>query len=220
MWQSTRDLRVGIRAAFGHPVVRPIVIALMWVNASYGFFAALYTLLCLRTLGLSQAVFGVIVAMGGVGSLVGAHFARRIAKRFGIGPTILWSCVASVAMGVLIPIARGPAVLVIALLGLHQLVADGFAVVFGIHQVSLRQTVLPTGVLGRANAAIHAFSAGLVPFCAIAAGFIAHATSIRTAMWIGVILALVAPVALWPLRRVKALPGAETPSTDDQLRAS
>ena len=28
-WQSSRDMRVGMRAVFGHPLVRPIVLALM-----------------------------------------------------------------------------------------------------------------------------------------------------------------------------------------------
>lgn len=220
MWQTTMDLRVGIRAVFGHHVVRPVVLALMWANASYGFFAALYTLLCLRTLHLSQATFGVIVAMGGIGSILGAQVARPLARRFGIGPTILWSLAASVVMGLLIPLAGGSVALAIAMLATHQLVADGFAVVFNIHQVSLRQTVLPTELLGRANAAIHAFTAGLVPFCAIAGGVIAQLTSIRFAMWIGVLLALLAPVMLWPLRRVRSIPAAENVPADDQLRAS
>ena len=40
-WQTTKDLRVGMRAVLGHAYVRPIVIALMVWSIAGGFFAAL-----------------------------------------------------------------------------------------------------------------------------------------------------------------------------------
>jgi len=43
-----------MRAVFGHPHVRPVVIALVVWSIAGGFFTALYTLFCLRTLGLSE----------------------------------------------------------------------------------------------------------------------------------------------------------------------
>ena len=96
----------------------------------------------------------------------------------------------------------------IGFLAAHQLIADGFAVVFNIQAITLRQTVLRREVLGRANAAIHACTAGLVPFAALFAGVLAQLTSIRFAMWIGVSLALVAPIVMWPLHRLREMPPA------------
>ena len=205
MWQATLDVRVGMRAIFGHPQVRPLVFGLMVWTAAYGFYAALYTLFCLRTLGLSEATFGVIIAVGGVGSFVGALLARPLVRRFGLGPTLVGALAISVTAGLLIPLAGGPRVLAIALLGTHQLIGDGCSVIFNIHQITLRQTVLRRDQLGRANAAIHACMSGLVPIAALVAGILAQATSIRFAMWLGVALPLAAPILMLPLRTVREL---------------
>lgn len=205
MWQAAHDVRVGMRAIFGHAQVRPLVFALMVWTASYGVYAALYTLFCLRTLGLPEATFGIIIAMGGVGSFGGALVARPLVRRFGLGPTLIASSAISVVVGLLIPLAGGSRVLAIALLSAHQLISDGFSVVFNVHQVTLRQIVLRRDQLGRANAAIHACTSGLVPISALLAGVVAQATSIRFAMWIGVTAALAVPILLLPLRGVREL---------------
>ena len=205
MWQTTMDLRVGMRAVFGHAQVRPIVISLMVFWTSYGFFAALYTLFCLRTLDLSQATFGVIIAMGGIGSVLGALVSRPLTRAIGIGPTLIVSGIISTTAGLLIPLAGGPRWMILGFLGAHQLIGDGFAVIFNIQQVTMRQTVLRSGELGRANAAIHVCTAGIVPFAAVFAGVLAQLTSIRFAMWVGVVIAIAAPLTLLPLRKLKTL---------------
>ena len=210
MWQSTKDLRVGMRAVFGNTHVRPVVFGLMVFWTSYGFFAALYTLFCLRTLELSQTTFGVVVAIGGVGSIIGALITRPISRAIGIGPTLILSAAISSAAGLLIPLASGPSWVALAFLGAHQLIGDGFSVVFNVNQVTLRQTALPTAQLGRANAAIHVCTEGIVPFAALAAGALAALTSIRFATWIGMAICLLAPVCLLPLRHLKTLEGDQT----------
>lgn len=205
MWQSTRDLRIGMRAVFGNPHVRPVVVALLVYWTSYGFYAALYTLFCLRTLELSQTTFGVIVAIGGFGSIIGAVMTRPMARAIGVGPTLIVAATISSAAGLLIPLASGPTWLALGLLGAHQLIGDGFAVIFNVHQVTLRQTALPDAELGRTNAAIHVFTQSVVPFAALAAGALAALTSIRFAISVGMAVALLAPISMWPLRTLKVL---------------
>ena len=209
MWQTTMDLRVGLRAVFGHPQVRPIVISLMVWSIAGGFFTALYALFCLRTLDLPTSTFGVIIAMGGIGSLGGALISRRLVAAIGLGRTLIATSALSVAGGVLIPLARGSQVAVLGFLGAHQLLGDGFAVAFIIQAVSLRQTVLPRHVLGRANAAILVCTAGLVPVTALLAGALAQLTSIRSAVWVGTLIGLAAPAFLWPLRRLREFPSGD-----------
>jgi Na+/melibiose symporter-like transporter len=101
-WQSQRDLRDGMRAIFGHPHVRAVVLALMVWSIAGGFFTALYTLYCLRTLGLSELTFGVIIAIGGIGSFGGALISRRLVASIGLGRTMIASAVISLAGGILI----------------------------------------------------------------------------------------------------------------------
>jgi MFS family permease len=213
-WQSERDLRAGMQAVFGHPLVRPVVSALIVWSVAGGFFTALYTLYCFSTLNLSALTFGIIVAIGGVGSLLGAMLSRRLVRLLGLGPTLIATASISLAGALLIPLARGSQGVVLTLLGAHQLISDCFSIAFVVQAVTLRQTVLPKHLLGRANAAVHVCTAGLVPLAALVAGAIAQATSIRTAVWVGVLVGLVAPVFLLPLRKVRSMPDLHSSSTE------
>jgi MFS family permease len=217
-WQSQRDLRDGMRAIFGQPHVRAVVLALMVWSIAGGFFTALYTLFCLRTLGLSELTFGIIIAVGGIGSLGGALISRRLVGALGLGPTLILSAVISLAGCLLIPLASGPTVVVLLFLCAHQLISDCFSVAFVIQAVTLRQTVLPKHMLGRANAAVHVCTAGLVPITALLAGLLAELTSIRTAVWVGVSIGLLAPFFLIPLRALRRMP--ESHSSTEIVRAT
>jgi MFS family permease len=205
-WQSKRDLRDGMHAIFSHPHVRPVVITLVVWSVAGGFFTALYTLFCLRTLGLSEITFGIVIAIGGIGSLFGALISRRLVAWLGLGRALITCASISLLGCLLIPLARGGEPWVLMCLGTHQLVSDCFSVAFVIQAVTLRQTQLPKHLLGRANAAVHVCTAGLVPIAALAAGALAEMFSIRDAVWIGVLIGLVAPLFLLPLRHVGAMP--------------
>jgi MFS family permease len=209
-WQSQKDLRVGMRAIFRHELVRPIVLSFMVWSIAGGFFSALYPLLCLRTLDLPESTYGVIIAMGGVGSLGGALISRRLARAIGVGRTLLLTSTLSLAAGVFIPLASGSHAVVLGFLAAHQLIADGFSVAFVIQAVTLRQTVIPKHQLGRANAAFLICTAGLMPIAAVVAGVLAELTTIRTAVWVGVLIGLAAPLLLLPLRKLREMPPASS----------
>lgn len=215
------DLRTGFGEIFRHPVVRPIVLSHMVWSLSGGFFLALYTLFCLRELRLSEGTFGVIVGMGGVGSLAGALISRALVRRLGLGRTLIVTSVLSLACALFIPLADssitgGEYALIVGFLIAHQLLSDGFSVAFVIQAVTLRQTVLPRETLGRANAAIHVVTSGLLPIAAVIAGVIAEVAGTPFAVWVGVLVGLVAPLLLWPLRGLREMP----PSASGELPAA
>lgn len=202
------DLEVGMRAVFGHSIVRPIVVSHMVWSLSGGFFMALYTPYCLRVLDLDTTTFGVVIAMGGVGSLAGALLSRTFVRSIGLGRTLVITSALSLVCALFIPLARGPYAATVALLIAHQLLSDGFSVAFVIQAVTLRQTVLRHDVLGRANAAIHVCTASLLPIGALIAGFAAEAIGTRGAVWIGVCIGLIPPLILLPLWKIREMPTA------------
>lgn len=210
------DLRVGLRTVFGHPYVRWIVISHMVWSICGGFFMSLYSLFCLRELALSKAMFGVIIAVGGVGSLAGALLSRWMVSTLGLGRTLVIASALSLTCAVFIPLAAGPLAVIVAFLMAHQLLSDGFAVAFVIQAVTLRQTVLPKDLLGRANAAIHVCTSSLLPISALVAGFLAEAIGIRAAMWVGISIGFLPPLLLLPLWGLRALP-LEASSSDVAL---
>lgn len=215
------DLRIGFREVFRHPLVRPIVLSHMVWSISGGFFLALYTLFCLRELRLSEGAFGVIVGMGGIGALAGALISRAMVRRIGLGRTLVTTSMLSLACAMFIPLAGssvtgGEYALIVGFLVAHQLLSDGFSVAFVIQAVTLRQTVLPRETLGRANAAIHVVTSGMLPVSAVIAGVIAEVAGTLFAVWVGVLVGLVAPLLLWPLRGLREMP----PSASGELPAS
>ena len=110
----------------------------------------------------------------------------------------------------LIPLADGPGWFGITCLLLHQLLGDGFLVAYLILSVSLRQTVLPGDVLGRANATLHVVTGIMVTAGALVAGPLASLFDVRTAVWVGVLGGLLAPLILLvsPVARLGDMPKA------------
>jgi predicted MFS family arabinose efflux permease len=219
--RTGEDFRIGLRAVFGHPQVRPIVLTLMVWSIAGGFFIALYTLFCLRTLGLSEAMFGVIIAMGGVGALAGAILARSLARALGVGRTLIVTSALSLVFTMCVPIAGvcTSHAMTIGFLVAHQLLGDGFSVAFIVLATTLRQTVLPKEVLGRANAAVHVCTTGVLPVVALLAGGLATLIGIRAAVWIGFSIGLVAPLFVWRLRQLRDMPVGDLGASDSGLRA-
>jgi MFS family permease len=217
--RTGRDFQIGMRAVFGHPMVRPLVLTVMLWSVVGGFFIALYTPYCLRTIGLSERTFGVIIAMGGVGSLAGAMLARSLTRALGLGRTLLVTSTLSLACTLFIPIAASGTsrAMTIGFLVAHQLFGDGFSVAFVVLAVTLRQTVLPRDVLGRANAAIYVSTTGVLIVAAVLAGVLASLIGIRAAVWVGLLIGLVAPLPLWPLRRLRDMPAGLLGASDPAM---
>lgn len=201
-----KDLGIGLRTLFGNRYMRPIAIGHAVWSISGGFFMALYTVFCLRTLAISETTFGIIVAMGGIGSLGGAVLSRTLVHKIGFGPTLMLTSTLSVGCALLIPLAGGSHPRMFGFLVAHQVLSDGFSVAFVIQAVTLRQTVLPKPVLGRVNAAVAVTSGGLLAFGALAGGVLGQLVDTHTAVWVGVLIGLAVPFTLSPLARLPKLP--------------
>jgi hypothetical protein len=100
------------------------------------------------------------------------------------------------AGSLLIPAAAQAGDWQIPLLVLHQLIGDGFIVVFIIQAVAARQVLLPTAVLGRVNATLHVATGVMLPVATIIAGALATQLGVEMTVWIGVIGGLLAPLPL------------------------
>lgn len=203
-----RDIADGFRVSWNHPQVRPILLADAAMTFFGGFFFALYMLFCLDTLDLEPATIGLIIGVGGIGAFFGAWRAGAMAARFGWGKALIIAGFIGEAGQLLIPAAAGPYWLVLVLLVLHQLIADGFDTMFRVQSVSLRQTVLPLSMLGRSNAAFQAIEGATLPVGAVCAGLLAELIGVREALWIGMSIGVLSPLLLLPLRHLRGTPQA------------
>jgi len=209
-----RAIADGLRRLLGHPLLRAIIVVSMPYAFFISGFLAIYVLYATRELGLGPATIGLIFAAGGVGAISGAMLARRAADRFGVGPAMIGGWTLAAASTLLVPLAAGPAVAVVAMLAVAKALEGITDTVANIHQWSLRQVVTPDHVAGRVTAG-HRFTVyGASALGALAGGALGGAVGLRPALAVWAVGALLSPLpALFsPLRRLR-----EQPAPEDQL---
>lgn len=192
-----REVREGVAVILGHPVLRVLALTAALSTFFGNFYWPLYSLFGLRELGLTPAVLGILVGMGGVGALGGALVAGWAARRFGVGPAIVGSRLLASLVSVLTPLAGGPTWLAVLMLAIPQLAGDGAMMVYFVNQTSLRQSLVPDRLLGRANASMAVIVGGLGPLGALAGGLLGTWLGIRPTLFLAVAGILAA--ALWLL---------------------
>lgn len=208
-----RDIEQGLRTVLHNRTL----LALAATSATSALFGGIVftmdVLYAIRTLHMSAALFGITVAFGGLGALIGAAACQPVVRRFGYGPVLVTAAFLDGLFSWLIPLAHGPVwVAALFLIG-AQLTGDLFGVIFGVLQSSLRQAVTEDHVLGRVNSTINLLTSALSPIGAILGGWVATAFSLRIAMAVGA--GGVTLAAFWlfmaPVIRLTSLPSTPIP---------
>ena len=198
----------GLRFIFGDPSLRPLALRSATMFLSMGFLGPLYVLYAIQILHLRPAVLGVVIALGGVGAMVGSVLAPRLVRRFGLGATFVGSSLVQGLTTLLIPLAGTPGTVpafAVACLMVPQLFGDMAFMIYFINELTLRQQVAPEHVLGRVNAGMQLLARGIWPLGALIGGSLAAAIGVRPTLTIaaaGVILSTFWLVAS-PLRRLR-----------------
>jgi MFS family permease len=206
---AIEDVRDGLRALLGHRLLRPIVL----LSVHYGIFfqaiTAIYVLYAARDLDISPLMIGAIFAAGGLGAIPGALLSAPVARRFGIGPTIVGGLFASAATLLLIPLATGS--LAVPLLATARLLGGIAGTIVNVQQWSLRQMVTPDELQGRVTASHRFLVYGVEPIGALLGGWLGAALGLRLAIAICALGVLTSP--LWglfsPLRHLHEPPSVE-----------
>jgi predicted MFS family arabinose efflux permease len=202
-----REILEGLRVTWSDPVLRTLAGRSATSAFFLGFPGSLYILFVTRELGVNPALLGAIIAVGGIGGLVGAATTERLVRRFGLGRTLIGATVLTGVASLLVPLAHGSVAACSAFLIVAQL-GDVAWPVYSINETSLRQAIAPDHLLGRVNSAMHLLFWGVLPAGALAGGALAQIAGMRATLWLGSIGVLVS--ALWlvfsPVRRLRALP--------------
>ena len=201
----------GATTAWNEPRVRALLLMSTVSGLFGGFFGALYIVFALRGLGLTPALLGLAIATGGVGALAGSALAQPMARQLGVGPAICVSGALAALSALIIPFS--PAGLVGGMTGLvaAQLIGDSFGVVTMVLSVSLSQSALPLGVLGRVRATFRAAAGGAAVVGALVGGGLAEAFGLRAALIVAASGLLIGPLigAFSPLWKVREMPTGE-----------
>jgi MFS family permease len=207
------EIREGLELVLHDPVLLGLVRGTMGLAAMWGIFGATWLLFVTEELRLDPAVIGVIAALGGFGSLLGALLAARVTARFGVGPVVIVAMLFA-ALGNLL-IALAPAGLPLVAIGFlvgQQLIGDTAVTVFDVTEVSVRQARVGDRQLGRVNATVRVAMVLAQLAATLLGGLLAELIGLRGAAFLAPVGALLGAWALWAspvrrLRRVEALTG-------------
>lgn len=203
------DLTEGLRLVLSNPLLRGLAYAASTLELFGGCFVV-YELFAIQELHMTPVIVGLLVGAGGVGALAGALVAGRVVRRFGLGPTLVGALVLTGGLQIFVPFAGGGLALAALMMFAAQILGDMARAVYFINEVSLRQTIIPDRLLGRANASMHFLVGGVGPVGMLAGGFLAQAAGMRATLLIGVTGMMLASLWIF-LSPVRAL--REQPST-------
>src|SRR5262249_45499235 len=86
-----KSIAEGLHSVYGSPILR----SLLGLSGTFNFvqagFITIFMVYGVRDVGLSPFKLGVVIGATAVGGIIGAAFANRISKAFGVGPTMLVS---------------------------------------------------------------------------------------------------------------------------------
>jgi len=203
-----REIVEGLLFVVRHPVLGRIGMCAGLTNFASSMVTVLLPLYMIRSLDYSPGLVGLVLAIAGLGLVVGAVYAGRMSRRFGIGRTIVGSVVASGIGLVLIPFG-GPTLSLPFLIG--GKVLFGLSVpLFNIAQVSLRQSVTPHRLLGRMNASMRFMVWSTISLGSLAAGFLGEVIGLREALMVAAAIGALSWLTLmWsPVPALRELPSA------------
>jgi Na+/melibiose symporter-like transporter len=199
------EIREGMRIVARDPVLRGLLWGTLGLSAMWGVFGSTWLLFATGELGLDAAVIGVVAALGGFGSLMGALFAERAAGRFGLGRLVVASLLVAALGNLLIPLApAGMPLVAIAFLVGQQLIGDTAVTIYDVTEISMRQARVEDRHLGRVNATVRVVMVLATLVGTVAGGLLAEAIGLRAAAFLGPLFALVGAMGLYrsPVWRV------------------
>ena len=193
-FSSARD---GLAAIAVSPVLR----TLAWLECLLALGGALagtsYMIFVTRDLGFGTGTLGMIFATGGLGAIAGAAMAPRLETRIGRSRTMVLGLVLLATGSLCIPLAPTASIVGAVLLVTHQIVGDGGATLFQVHDRTLRQLSVPPDLLARADGGLRTLGQIATLVGAIGGGWLATALGTRDALALVALLNGIAAVVAW-----------------------
>lgn len=202
------EIGEGLRFVISNPLLRAVAGYQATSNLFVHMVLALLILYATRTLGIGAGLLGLIFTGGSAGFLLGAMGARRIAHRFGPGPSIVGGATLMCTGYLLLPLARGPVPVAVTILVIGLGISGFGETIFGVNQMSLRQSITPDHLQGRMNATMRFLTWSSRPVGAVIGGGLGEVIGLQPALVVGALGALVALPWLYgsPLRTIREIP--------------
>jgi MFS family permease len=203
------EAREGQAWLWRQPLVRAITLTIVLNNGGGNVTFAVYVLYFVNQVGITPFQLGLIFAISGVSSLLGARLSRPLVARGWLGPVM------AVGAGLVVLGQSGALIAAFAprhyalpiLIAFSALVGCAL-MVYNVNQQSIRQAVTPDRLLGRVQSGTIVLLAVAQVAGSLLGGAIGQLAGLRTAIAVGVVITLTSalPSIVSPLRSLREVP--------------
>ncbi len=160
-----RELREGFDFLRNAPLLRALALITGAWNLLFQMMVIALILHVQENLGLGARAYGLILAGGAVGGILGGWLGDAIVRRLGPGHAAQWMLLASPLTFIAIPFAPNAVIL-----GLTLAFFEFTGVVWNTVSVSYRQRAIPDALLGRVNSLYRLLAWGMMPVGLVLSG--------------------------------------------------
>lgn len=196
-----REIREGMHELIRTPLLRALALSMGLIVVGGAMVATVGILLLARTLSLSPGTIALLPACAGIGTMIGAVIASRVANRLTLGGAIVGAGFLEAFAMLLTPSA---ALLAqpIPLLVVTGVISGIAYSVLSINQISLRQRITPIHLLGRVTAARRFLIFCMAPAGAAVGGWMGAHLGYEATMLAGGCVTLIGALYMWasPIR--------------------
>jgi hypothetical protein len=168
---ESRDWRAELAQGFTFLKAAPLLRTLAWTT---GFWNLLHQMVLIalvlhaqENLHLSAQVYGLVLAGGAVGGVLGSLIGPWVATTLGPARTTQWMLATSAPAFVAMALAPGPVTLAIVFA-----VSECSGLIWNIVSVSTRQRMIPDALLGRVNSLYRLMAWGMMPVGLVLSGLL------------------------------------------------
>jgi MFS family permease len=191
------------------PLVRDITLTILINNGGGNITFAVFVLYFVARVGLTPTQIGLVFAISGLSSLIGARLSRPLVERGWLGPVMAGGAALVVLgqSGTLIAAYAPPSAAFAILIGFGALLGCAL-MVYNVNQQSIRQAVTPDRLLGRVQSGTYVLVAVAQVSGSLLGGAIGQSAGLRAAIAVGVAVTLTSalPSIFSPLRSLRAVP--------------
>jgi MFS family permease len=174
----------GLRFIARSPVLRSTLLGATTMNLFNYMFAALFVLYVSTELGVSPGLLGAVIGAGAFGALLGAAVTGRVARKLGIGSTLVLSFVLFPAPLLLVPLAAGSAPSLLGMLFVAEFFSGLGVMMLDITLGSVQTAATPDALRARVSGAQRTINYGIRPIGALLGGALGANLGVRPTLWI------------------------------------
>jgi MFS family permease len=152
------EIKEGYVWLWAHPLLRPMAIILGSMNGIGTMVGAVYILFAQEVLHTSVFTFAILGTAGAVGGTIGGILAPKVSATIGSGPSLSLALAAAPLGALVIGVTSSWQVVWVV-----TVVESFVAILWNTITVSLRQSIIPTHLLGRVNSVYRFFAWGSIP---------------------------------------------------------